>query len=498
MENTKNIPDSEKHLSDYLLILDRHKWIIIIAVVITISATIFFQKMQVPVYQTQVSIIIEEPNRVQSMIIPRSVDSPHFDYSLYLDTQIEIIKTTPILASVVKQLALSSSPEGTQEFSDVVDILRENIKINPVKSTKIVKIIVKYNDPEKAQNIANTVAQTYINQDTLSRLQTGQDSVRLLSAQLPDLKMKLKNSEDAFQLFKEKEGIIALDTKQGENLGEMTKLNANYLSARANRMEIEAIIDNFKTGKDATPNIPVGLLDNPILQKLGSELSQLYTDLEEKRRHFKDTYPGVIELKYRIKLAGQKIIEELNRQRDFLRTQEDSFLEQQKAKKQETVNLSKKEQEYTTLEREVMTNREMYNALFAKAKELSLAKGVDLSNIRVVELAEMPTVPLDRRRKIFALGGAFGLFLGVGLAFLFEYLRNTINTPDDVSLYLGLPVLGFVPSVAIAKHTKTPPIIIQNVNKNLEDMATEAYRTIRTNVLSSILVPPSNGRTELS
>jgi succinoglycan biosynthesis transport protein ExoP len=478
----------EVHLRDYLMVLARYKWLIIAIIVVSLTSTIFYQRRQMPIYQARATIVIE-PRRPQEVIFPQSVRA----ISLDLETQIEVIRTTPVLASVVKQLELTAAPEGTLEFSAAVKFLKGSIGIGFVKNTKMVTITARHPVPEKAQAIANAVAQAYIDQDRLSRLQTGRDAVKWLSAQLAELKTKLKTAEGMFQRFKEREGIISLNDKQSEELEEISTLNASYFSARSNRMEIEAIISKLESGnhvpgeESVDLGIPIALLDSPNLQRLGAELSGLQTELADKRRLFKDTYPGVKELRDRIRLTEQKILTELKRQRDFLKAQEDSFLTLQEAKHKEALKLGRKELEYLALEREVTTNREIYSALLAKVGELSLAGEADLNNIRIVEPAELPLFPGGNRMLTLVLGGVLGVLLGVGFAFFLTYLENTIRIPDDVEQYLGLPVLGIVPKVAEAKGSKAPIVVLNGYPK---EAPAEAYRSLRTNLLFSGTDPP--------
>ena len=481
LETSRRVIRKEIYLRDYFMVLGRYKWLIVAAVLVTLSATTLHLKRQEPVYQARASIIIE-PKQVAEVFSSQSI---FFGTDwLDLETQVEAIKTTPVLASAVKQLGLTTAPEGTLEFLAAMNRLRESIRVTLVKNTKMVAITAAHTVPEMARDTANAVTQGYIDQDRLSRLQTGRDAVRWLSAQLADLKIKLKQSEEVFQEFKEREKIVTLDDRRNEESMEMAKLSASYITARANRLEIEAIVSKIENQKSEIENlnIPIALLDKPVLQTLGTELSKLQAELADKKKDFKDTYPGVIELKERIQLKEQKILAELKRQRDFLEAQEQSLLAQQEARRSETLKLGRKELEYLTLEREVTTNREMYNALMAKVKELSLAGGIDMNNIRIVEPAELPVAPAGGKRMTLIFGGILGLFLGVGLAFFLKYLENTIRTPDDVEQHLDLPILGIVPQIVGAKESRTPLLVMQEDSKSAP---AEAYRNLRTNILFS-------------
>lgn len=480
MENIRPTPRKEIHLRDYLVVLDKYKWLIVAAILVTTSATVFHLKRQEPIYRAQASMIIEPNQRTQTF----SGQSMQFVSTDWLDlgTQIETIKTTPILTAVVRRLNLSIALDDSVEFYKDVEELKKNIGINLVNDTKLVTITAKHTVPETAQAIANTLAETYIEQDRMSRLQAGRDAVKWLSVQLADLKKKLRDSEEAFQTFKEQEGIVTLEDSRSEDMVERSEFSTSYITARSSRLEIEAIIDELGNEDGAEAEIPIALLNSPTLQELGKQLSLFQTELAEKRKIFKETFPDVINLKDRIQLTQRNVMTELRRQRDFLKAQEDSFLTQQNAGRSAAISLSKRELEYMSLEREVSTNREMYNALLRKVSELSLAGDTDLNNIRIVEPAKLPLAPSSNRALTLALGAFLGAFLGVGFAFFLKYLENTIGTPDDIEQHLELPVLGVVPEIKEAKVSKYPILMLQQSPKSAPS---EAYRSIRTNILLS-------------
>ncbi|MFC1712624.1 GumC family protein [Candidatus Poribacteria bacterium] len=477
MEAPTRLARKEIHLRDYFIVLDRYKWLIIAIVLITLSTTALYLSRQMPIYQAKAKMIIE-PKQIAEAFSSQS------EYNgtgqLDLGTQIAAIKTTPVLASVAKQLGLTRAYEGSLEFSQEVNNLRKSVEIKLIENTRMAIITATSLSPERARDIANAVAQAYIDQDRLSRLQAGRDSVRWLNTQLADMKVKLRNSEEVFQNFKEREEMISLDDTRSEKSQEIAKLNASYVAARADRLTIETIISRLEPQNEADMNIPIALLNSPTLQELGMELAQLQTKLMDKRKLFKDTYPGVMEFKDRIQSTAGKILVELERQRDFLQIQEQSFLARQEAKRSEILKLGRKELEYLTLEREVTTNREMYNTLLSKVKGLSLTEDSRLNNIRIAEPAELPIMPVSDKRTTLVLGGILGLLLGAGFAFFLKYLDNTIRTPDDVEQHLNLPVLSVVPWIPEVKQNQTPLLMLE---RNLKNASAEAYRSLRTNIL---------------
>ncbi len=472
----------EINLHEIFDVLARRKWIIIAVMVVLLSLLYFHLKRQVPFYQAQTSIVIDKTWETQSMVLPHKVNTNDDDYD-YLETQLHVITTTPVISQAVKLLNMSTEPEGSSEFTRAVENLRGCVSTSLVNSTRIVNIRAKHHNAEKAHLIANAVAQAYIEQDRLSKLQKAQESIKWLNTQLVDLKLKIKKSEEAFQQFKEREGMLTFRDKIDEDLTEMSKLNSGYFTARTKRLEIESIINKLSSEYGEERSIPVALLDSPVLQRFSNELSNLQTQLSDKKRIFKDTYPEVIKLKERIKLAEQNIVTELKKQSDYLKAQEEVFLKQQDSKRQEAFQFSKKEMDYLALERDVSTNREIYNALLGKVEEVGMASDLDLSNISILEPAKLPKYPVSKKKIKLVVGFVASIVFALALSLFLEFLENTIRTPEDVAQYFGLPFLGIIPRVSKARRgKKIPPLVMQSDKK---EASAEAFRTIRTNILAT-------------
>ncbi len=119
-------------------------------------------------------------------------------------------------------------------------------------------------------------------------------------------------------------------------------------------------------------------------------------------------------------------------------------LDQQKTA---TNQMGEKMVQYNILKRDADANKQLYDGLQQKMKEATIATGLRSSNIRVVDPAMIPgspSRPNPRRNVMLAL--LVGLVGGIGLAFLREYMDNTVKTPDDVEMLVRLPSLAVVPA----------------------------------------------------
>jgi succinoglycan biosynthesis transport protein ExoP len=162
------------------------------------------------------------------------------------------------------------------------------------------------------------------------------------------------------------------------------------------------------------------------------------------------------------------------------------------------LEMKEKAIQYNILKREADTNRELYKGLLLRMKEAGVSAGITASNIQIVDPAELPTHPYKPNKRLnLLLAAVVGLFLGVGLAFFFEYLDNTIKTPEDLEQWVRLPSFGMVPEISngrrrrLEKGSSCPvELITYGYPKS---MLSEAYRSIRTCILlSSSEKPPKN------
>jgi capsular exopolysaccharide synthesis family protein len=151
--------------------------------------------------------------------------------------------------------------------------------------------------------------------------------------------------------------------------------------------------------------------------------------------------------------------------------------------------------QYNILKREADTNKELYKGLLQRMKEAGVSAGLTVSNIQVVDQAEIPTRPYKPNRQLnLLLAAVVGLFLGVGLAFFFEYLDNTVKTPEDVEQLIRLPSFGMVPEISyerkrrLEKGASYPVELITHGHP--KSMLSEAYRNIRTSILLSFSEKP--------
>ena len=232
--------------------------------------------------------------------------------------------------------------------------------------------------------------------------------------------------------------------------------NKAYLEAQAQRLSVEAKLQQLtQIAKDPSgaQNI-FAIADDPLIQKLKAEASALEIEKSKLAKTYKEQHPEIQKVNAQIRQVSQKIDAEIQNMFRAVQTEykvakarEETLLANVNQLRREGQDLNEKEIQALALQREAESNQQLYDAVLKRFKETGVAGGLETNNVRVVEEATPPTMPV-KPRKVWnlVLSVVAGLGLGLAVAFTLDYFDTTVKTPDDVERHLGLPVIGIVPA----------------------------------------------------
>jgi len=527
--------EKEVNLRDYWKVVRKRQWIIIaffLIVVITTAIGTFTMK---PIYRgsTTIQINKENPQIVDFKEI-FAVNTMDMDY---YQTQYKVLESRSLARRVIHSLKLtehpeflpkpetpfqkwraniltpvsdlftssnkSSSPNKDQSESEketaLINQFLGKLKIEPIRNSRLVKIHFDSIYPELSSQVSNTLAPTYIQQNLESRFIATQQAKEWLTGQLEDLKAKVERADEALQAFGSKHDIISLEEKENVTVQRLTELNEVLTRTESDRMAKEAL---YKQTRDRNSDVLPSILENKLIMDLRQAYIQLEAQYMKFSETFKPEYPEMIRLKSQMQAIQKRTDIEINKiitgiKNDYeLSLRKESLLreafEKQKAKTQE---MKERAIQYNILKREADTNKDIYKGLLQRMKEAGVSAGIMASNIQVVDQAELPTKPYKPNKRLnLLLAAVVGLFLGVGLAFFFEYLDNTVKTPEDVEQLIRLPSFGMVPEISYERQRrlesgKSYPVELITFG-HPKSMLSEAYRNIRTSILLSFSEKP--------
>jgi polysaccharide biosynthesis transport protein len=483
----KQMQDSQHlHLKDYFSIIRKRKRAVIIFSVLLITTVTFFSIISPSTYQATAQILIDRVSSPTS----DAKGEPYKDMKgeeLFL-TQFNLLQSRSLALKVIEGLQLwrefdpglmknavhtvsvSDAPHGfkssltvqngqpipnTVEKSDIVDWYLGNLRIEPVPNTNLLNVSFFSRSPETAARVANAHTSAYIKQTIDSRLASSQRALEWLKSQLEQQKNNLQASQRSSNDYKKSHNIVSFDDRQNMVAQQLVDLNANLTKIRAERLAKQTVFDqlnSFTIGNENIFSLPEVSRD-PVIQNLRSQLIQQKTRRTEMSANYGPKHPRMIDIESGIKQTEQELVSEVQRLSRSIKAEMDRAIANERASKslldaQKTVamNLNEKAMNYEVLSQEVQSNQQLYDTLLKQAKELGLASVFDNSNIRIVEEAEVPKNPVRPKTLMnILLSIMVSMVMGPCLAFFFEYMDNTVKTPEDIQQRLGIPMLGAIP-----------------------------------------------------
>ncbi len=456
---------------DYVRIIYRRKWMIVSIVLLGIAFAAVRNWASTPLYETQATLQFDIDMNILGVDRPL-LPLDQRDYMReFFPTQVAIIESREIAMRAQKDLkaAASGTPgggEGTVGVSRAVpsvDDIMAGRSAGLIKDSRLVAVSFLGPDPQTAAQIANALARAYVQQSAEFKLRASSDASDWLAKQVDQQRKLVEDSEAALQNYRRQHGADALFTDKMGNeqqnivVQKLGQLQDAAIKARTYAIEKEALyrqVSSGKSNREALDSVPA-IANDPYIQRLKGELSELQRQLAQSSKELGERHPDILKLQGAIQTTEAKIQSEISIhaaaiEKEFLAAQSSerelaSALERQKL---EVQALNGKAVEYTALEREAASNRDVLDKLLQRSREITLSRQLESTAVRVVDWAGPPDKPvLPRRLRNYGLGIGGSGFLALALVFGLEILNTRYRTPADVRRHLRIPVLGVVPNV---------------------------------------------------
>ncbi len=523
----------EPELKHYIGILRRRIWAVITAFVIIVTLGTVYAFKATPIYQAVGKILIEKQSP-RLMNFEDVVQSQASDRDYY-KTQQELVLSRTVLERALEQPGISELPEITGEGGTEPSLLggflgevgrtvsavmggtpvsppepwerlRDHLDVEQMRDTHLLLVKVESVDAGRAAKLANAVACSFEEYHVARKLETTNEAFHFLKGQKEEQEVQLLDAEDALENFRQKVQVVSLDVADKGNpvLVRLSRLNEQLTDAQLQRIELEAQFEVVKAALASRKGVLEGANEHlfplpaaradPTVAELRTTLIEVDKDVAALSDSYGPKHPQLQAARARRDLLQTKLQEALSQlvgsltaQLETLSNQEQELGQQYEEQNQLALELSKESLSFNRLQNEVDRQRRLFDVLVERMREVDVTAGYAKTNVEVVERADVPKAPIKpKKARTVALSIFLGLFLGVGLAFSFEYLDDTVKTPEDLEDRVGIPVLGFVPAMG----TKGPQRdgFSHRGSVSLAEptsSVTEAYRSIRTSLFFS-------------
>ncbi len=492
----------EIHLRDYLNVILKRKYIVLLFLISVVTVTIILSLMMTPLYRATSVVKIEttSPNVLSFKAV--QIDTPGADY---YQTQFEILKSRNMAERVIRNISLVKNKDFLQPkdmlskirsfiydntiggisdifkffftkkssdtdpanpgdnqsvVSDIPDYLINSLisrlEVSPVKNSQLVKISFISHNPELSMDVSNAVSQTYITFDLESRILANNEAKDFLQTQLEIMKQKVQESERTLNDYAAKNGIVFNSSNNNLYGQKLSDISAALNSVTTERIEKEAI---YRQVRDSGVNNPI-ILNNPMIQGLRNEYAKIEAEYYNLLKIYTPEYPKMKSLKNqmdaitnRTSLETSKIIQSSELDYRNALKKEENLTKALNSQKQTVLSFQGTTASYEVLRRDVDVNKGLYNSLLQRLNEVSVSASNKASNIQILDKATFPKNPFKPDLPFnIVLALFFGLTGGIGLTFLVEYFDNSIKDTDDIEKKADLPTLGIIPDIQEARE----------------------------------------------
>ncbi len=468
---------AKSDLRKYIKIVIRRKFILIFSTLVIFSLSVLGIFLSKPVYQASTKVLIKTPeglglisddvNMVDKSIRP--IRSRILSY-VYLK---KVVERLNMVKSLREKFAVGKFAEAPREMIErliINNLQQRRLRVIP-KGKFLFEIRAQHEDPKLAMDLANNVAQVFI-EESFRDEQAGLNALfSFISEQLEKYKNRLLDAEDKLTEYKMKNIVPKEISRSNKKINEYESQKAKLeINLRALNIELDnlrkVILESDSRILDYYVN-NVQSFKGLRVPDIETKIEELKFTLENLLTKYTRSYPAVIEVQRRInglqekllnevKLGIQKKInsyqKELERSKLIMKDLDAKIEEYNK----QLMSLPAQEVEYVRLLRYKETSENIYKLFMKKMEDTEIAKASDQKKIRIpykiIDPALLPLVPVKpNKKKILIMGLFLGFGVGFAWIFLLEFFDSSLKDVEDIAHMVKAPNLGVIPLIGLGK-----------------------------------------------
>lgn len=466
----------------YWQVLLERRWLALSAFLLIILLTAIYLLRATKIYSATARIQINrESENILNMKDAFAMEGREMDY---LATQHKNLQSYSLLQSVAATLRLTND----LRYSNSVDValsLFNDVTITPIRLSRLVDVKVEHSNPEKAAQIANALAKTFVENNLKQKSQASIEAVAWLKTQVDESRDKVKMSDSAVHAYLTNYNEVSLE--EGENIvrqglmqakADVSKASSLATQAARTILEIDTILNAGKS-IDSIPQVA----ENLTVQRLKQEVAIKDASLAASLKRYRDKHPTIIQarselanLKDSLQHESEIVLQSLRNNSQIYKKQEEVLQKLVTSEEKKQLQLNQLRIQYGMLKRESENNKVIYNNVLVRMKETELTSRLTANNMRIVDGALVARNPVKPKLYLTLIMGVLGgVTVAFGLVMFVNYLDDTIRSQDDVEVFLKLPFLGYVSNI------KSNSIVERDLQSHLhpQSNAAEGFRTIR-------------------
>jgi len=467
----------------------RGKWVVLAATAASFFLALYFALvLATPMYPARATIALQDGNQsiigdIESIFAGGGADATS------MNTELEVIRSRQLVGQLVDDLQLVSDPEFNPALdapswigglvqrlrqdsgehapetlrNAVIDSVTSEIRVSGIRLSSAFTVSMETTSPEKSARIVNRLAELYIENQIIRKLEAATQAISFLSDRTSELALSVEDLEQ--QLAQRSEigqttspEIIQVLTQQ---LGDLRqRIDAEHRQ-NEDRVELAHALRSAATTDD---RLRIALTSGEV------ELSRLAQGADRSESALQG-FDAAIE----VFLSGLD--------RDVLRaTQQVEALEASAATLSSRIARQAQSLiELQQLEREASAARLLYETFLTRLQEASVQQGLETADARILSEAVPRPASSPRVGLIVAMALTLGAMTGSLIVLAAENRFAGIRTRDDLKDTAQLPVFATLPRLPVTSRDQ----VLACLKDNPTSLFSEAVRDLRTSVLLS-------------
>ena len=458
------------NISHFLAVL-RARWLsAVIVFAAVLVAAILYLVFATRVYTATASILIDvKPDPVSSMLYGGATPSQ-------INTQIEILRSDRVAQRVAQNLKLADLADMRTAWANaksgltIQEWLTNFVEagLEPRVSTpgsNVINIAYHSADPRLAATIANAYVQAYLETSIELRVDPAKQYSGFFTDQQKEARAALEAAQNKLSAFQREKGIIGSDDKFDLEMSRLTALTQELVAIQTARVDAST-----RQGAIGSSGQLGEVLANGTVNGLKNDLSQAELKLQELSSRYGDRHPQVQEeratvneLRHKLARATSDVTGSIGIDARVGRAREAEIQAAVDAQRAKVLALKETRDQVAVLQRDVDNAQRSYDLVYNRASQTNLESQNRQSNATVISQATVPSTPSSPKvGPVLLMGLVAALGLGLGTALLLEQMDKRIRTTTDAFDFLGLPVIGIMPSPNMNRRLKGQMAMIQD------------------------------------
>ncbi|MGD9866918.1 MAG: GumC family protein [Hyphomicrobiales bacterium] len=441
------------------------RWMYVAVALAVASGTYLALSFVTPLYTSQASILIEHEDPA---FLRPTVETSQQDSRSQLDqeavaSQVQVLLSRDLAQRVITDLKLEDNPEFHAEpgffgkltgflrhgslsaealrEARVLDAFADRLSVHQVSKSRVIAVAFQSHDPKVAADVANRLAEVYLEWQQKERLRQTRDASDWLGAQIEALRDKVQTAEANVEEFRKTSGIysstnnVTLDTQQ------LSELNSQLILAKAQRTEAEARASLIKKMLQEKGDVEAAsdVMRSPLIQRLLEQQVRVKREIAELSATLMPSHPRMQQLQSessdltrQIRIEAQKVVRGLENEAQIAGAREESLRNSLNELKGRSSQAGEDQIKLRAFEREAKANRDLLESYMARYRDASARRDASAvpASATIISRARIETTPsFPLKGPVSLLAGTAAGLVAIGVTTLRALVAARTGVP---------------------------------------------------------------------